>query len=167
LQKKAVEQLSITDQLTGLSNRRHLDNVLALEIKRHIRHAHSLSLMMIDVDHFKSVNDSFGHDVGDAVLVAFAELFTQGVRQSDTVGRWGGEEFLVVCPETDLEGVLTLAEHLRQRVCGFHFPEVGNLTSSFGVTCLRRGDTASELLRKADTALYQAKQGGRNRIMAV
>lgn len=161
---KELERLYVTDQLTGLFNRHKLDEVLITELDRVQRYAHSLGIILMDVDYFKSVNDSYGHQVGDQVLCNIAHILQEHVRKTDIVGRWGGEEFLIVCPETSEEGLMQLAEKLRNRIEHFSFPNVGSKTASFGVALYQEGDTIDRMILKADTALYQAKNKGRNRV---
>ncbi|MDC0610396.1 diguanylate cyclase [Vibrio sp.] len=164
--KKRAEELSIHDQLTGLYNRLHIDEVANSEIEREIRYGNNLSFMMMDLDHFKRVNDTYGHLVGDEVLVELANILNKNTRRTDCVGRWGGEEFIVICPNTNLESASMLAEKLRTIIEEYSFPTVGHLTSCFGVTQFREGDKNKEaLITRADTALYQAKEQGRNRVV--
>jgi polar amino acid transport system substrate-binding protein len=120
--------------------------------------------MIIDIDHFKRINDSYGHVVGDEILKRLAQLLTAHVRENDVVGRWGGEEFMILCPETDAEGARALAEHLRQRISQTDF-SLGTMkvTASFGVTDYRDDEMLEETIKRADLALYQAKHDGRNR----
>lgn len=160
----AMELLSITDPLTTLNNRRHFIEALAKELHRNLRFAGGLAVVMLDVDHFKRVNDEYGHDVGDAVLVHLATLLSAGVRQNDTLARWGGEEFILLLPETDLAGAMMLAENLRRKVEGDPFPCVGQVTASFGVAVFAERERGDTLLKRADEALYRAKQEGRNRV---
>jgi len=166
LQRDALEKLSITDQLTKLANRRCIDDMLSSEINRSNRYGHPLSLLLLDVDHFKAINDTFGHDVGDTVLQGIAKIIAEGVRQTDMPGRWGGEEFLIICPETDLPGALALAELLRCRIANYIFSEAGNRTVSIGVATVIRGESSKDILRRVDKALYQAKEAGRNQVRA-
>jgi diguanylate cyclase (GGDEF)-like protein len=161
-----LEALAHTDLLTGLFNRRKLDEALAEEAERAERNDAPLSLILGDVDNFKSVNDRHGHKVGDEVLVAFAALLRDAVRPTDTLGRWGGEEFMLVCPGTDLAGATALAERLRQRVETTDLPEVGTRTCSFGVATLAPGESTDGLVARADAALYRCKRNGRNRVEA-
>ncbi|MTW20972.1 diguanylate cyclase, partial [Allochromatium palmeri] len=163
-QYRQLERLSVTDHLTQIHNRAKLDEVLEREIRRAGRHSIGVGVIMVDVDHFKLVNDTYGHQAGDQVLVAMAELLRRRVRDIDMVGRWGGEEFLVLCPGTDLEGVQTLAEHLRAAVAEHEFPVVGHKTASFGIATYRSGDSVESLVARADRALYAAKANGRNRV---
>lgn len=159
-----LARLSATDALTGLFNRLKLDDAFALEIRRAERYSHPLSVVLVDIDHFKAVNDNHGHLVGDEVLTRFANLLRRYVREIDIAGRWGGEEFMVICPETDIVGAVTLAEHLRAEIGGYPFPAVGNMTASFGVAELLPGEDEDRLVARADAALYRAKQNGRNRV---
>lgn len=159
---KLLETLSISDRLTGLYNRLKLDQVLEEELARNKRGSSGFSVILLDVDHFKSVNDTFGHQVGDQVLIAIAKILKEGIREVDVVGRWGGEEFLIVCRETDQDGARVLAEKLRAAIAACSFPVVGTKTSSFGVAALRPQETVDALIARADSALYRAKDGGRN-----
>lgn len=164
VQNGQLERLAVTDQLTGLCNRMRLDQALEEERLRSQRYATGFALLVIDVDHFKLVNDSFGHQVGDLVLVGIAKTLLDSVRQIDMVGRWGGEEFLVICREADLEGTRVLAEKLRCAVHAQVFPEVGQKSISIGVAMFQPGEELNATLARADAALYRAKQSGRNRV---
>jgi diguanylate cyclase (GGDEF)-like protein len=166
LKNRQLEVLSVSDRLTGLYNRLRLDEVLQEERARHERSGAELSVVLIDLDDFKSVNDTHGHPVGDTVLVSVATLLKSAARQLDVVGRWGGEEFLVICRDTDLAGAAVLAEKLRSRLARHPLPPplLRNGTASFGVACLREGEEIGHLLARADVALYRAKRSGRNRV---
>lgn len=118
----------------------------------------------MDVDHFKQVNDLYGHQTGDEVLVQMAGLLRTHVRETDMAGRWGGEEFMVICPETDAAGAGVLAAKLRQMIAEHTFPRVGSRTGSFGVATRLTGETADSLIGRSDAALYRAKERGRNRV---
>jgi len=166
LTSRELERLATTDQLTGLHNRRRLDETLESEVKRAERYGTTLSLIICDVDRFKDVNDLHGHQVGDAVLAAIAKLLRENVRHLDALGRWGGEEFAIICPETALEGAVTLAEKLRETIAEHDLTTVGRKTISFGVSAFRSGDEVTDLVRRADQALYRAKKKGRNRVEA-
>lgn len=155
-----------TDKLTGLFNRQKLDVKLEMEFLRARRSGAPLSVIILDLDHFKNVNDTWGHQVGDQVLVCTAQLLTARLRQTDCAGRWGGEEFMVICPDTDLEGARALAETLRQAITAQTFPTAGHQTASFGVACCTVGDQVKTLVSRADQALYEAKHLGRNRVEA-
>jgi diguanylate cyclase (GGDEF)-like protein len=163
-QNQELERLAVTDQLTGLNNRLRLDQTLREERQRQARHGTGFGVLMVDVDHFKAVNDSYGHPVGDQVLVGIARILLQHSRELDVVGRWGGEEFLVICRETNIEGAMALAEKLRQSVQAHVFEVVGRKTLSVGVAVYRPAENLTETLARADAALYRAKQGGRNRV---
>jgi diguanylate cyclase (GGDEF)-like protein len=159
-----LEKLSVTDRLTGLYNRLKLDEVLASEVMRAARSGQPFSVVLIDIDRFKQVNDQHGHQAGDQVLVEFAQLLRQGIRATDVLGRWGGEEFLIVCPHTDAAGATQLAEVLRLAVQTHRFPLVDKRTASFGVAAYRQADSVEDMVSRADLALYAAKTAGRNRV---
>lgn len=159
-----LERLSTTDALTGLANRGRLEALMTQEIHRYERYGTGFAIVMLDVDYFKQVNDTCGHPVGDQVLRQLAELMRLNSRLSDCPGRWGGEEFLIICPNTGLEGARQLAESLRRHIEQTHFPVIGHRTCSFGVTAIQPGDQSKEMLKRADDAMYRAKSGGRNRV---
>lgn len=161
---KELEELSITDRLTQIYNRIKLEEVFNQEIRRAERYGLSFSVIMLDIDGFKQVNDKYGHPVGDQVLIEMANVLRSGIRVTDTLGRWGGEEFFIVCPETDRDGAYQLAQLLCQRIAQHDFPEVERLTASFGVAIYRSGEREHNLVRRADAALYQAKALGKNRV---
>jgi two-component system, cell cycle response regulator len=163
------ERLAVTDGLTGLYNRWFVEEMLRLETARARRTGERLGLMVVDVDHFKSVNDAYGHQAGDDVLQAVAERLVSAVRRPDVVGRYGGEEFVVILPGADPEALLELAERCRRAVAGHPFPVRGGpplpITVSLGVAGVpEHAVTAQELVRTADRALYLAKAAGRNRV---
>jgi diguanylate cyclase (GGDEF)-like protein len=166
---KQLEVLATTDPLTGLFNRRHLLSVMESEWSRFQRYYRPLTLLMVDIDHFKSVNDRFGHAVGDEAIKAVAEVCIRGKRKSDTVGRIGGEEFAVLLPETPLTRARTVAERIRKRIENLAPASNGvpPLTVSIGVAEASSSMAGAEALMKAaDAALYQAKAQGRNRLMS-
>jgi diguanylate cyclase (GGDEF)-like protein len=150
------------DALTGLANRRALEEILAGEISRAHRFAHELAVVLLDLDRFKEINDSFGHAAGDVMLRAVSQLLTSLARQGDTVARWGGEEFVVVLPETDLPGAQRFAERLRRTIEAHAVGEM-KTSASCGVATMLPEDSVDDLLGAADRALYQAKSNGRNR----
>ena len=164
--EKQLTKLAITDELTGLNNRRQINYLLEEEIKRAERYNNELSLLEIDIDHFKSINDNFGHDVVDQILKSFAQLLSEFNRDTDKVGRWGGEEFLAILPHVDEGSALLLANRLRKKVVSESFPTVEQLTVSIGIATFQKGDTAGSLIKRADEALYVAKNKGRNRVEA-
>ncbi|HET7543310.1 MAG TPA: diguanylate cyclase [Polyangiaceae bacterium] len=165
---KRLEALADTDGLTGLYNRRYFDALLGRELQRTERYKTPLGLVLLDIDHFKKINDSFGHSTGDEVLRNVARLVTASVRVTDTVARYGGEEFAIVFTQTTASGVTEVTERLRQRLADFTHESQGNrlqCSSSFGISvCDGRAPTPSarELIERADRALYQAKRSGRN-----
>lgn len=161
-QNQKLEVLSSSDPLTGIFNRLRLDHVLEEELTRTGRSGGNFSVILLDLDNFKSVNDVHGHQAGDQVLVAVAWLLQEGTRELDVVGRWGGEEFLVICRETDLAGALALAEKIRGMIANHIFPVVGRKTGSFGVASHHAEETIDALIARADAALYHAKLKGRN-----
>lgn len=160
--KKIIEELAIKDPLTGLYNRIKTDKTLSLELKRISRTNGSLSLIILDIDNFKAINDNYGHQAGDSVLIELATLIKTSIRESDIAGRWGGEEFLLLCPETNIIGAINLAEKIRQTISSYNFKIVNNVTASFGVSNYRQADTEYTLIERADKAMYQAKNNGRN-----
>lgn len=157
-----LESLSVTDHLTQLFNRTRLDETLESEIDQASRYSRPFGLIMIDIDLFKAVNDSYGHQVGDQVLIELSNVLKTNSRKVDTVGRWGGEEFLIICPSTDSRGLLALAEKLRVKIGSYNFSTVGHKTASLGVTIYESGDTSHKMVARADEALYIAKRDGRN-----
>lgn len=167
LNKEALAKFAITDKLTGLYNRAKFDEALSNELSRSQRFDHPFGLMMIDVDYFKSVNDSFGHDVGDHFLVEMANLIKKNTRSTDILVRWGGEEFALICLETDFSGVSTLAENIRAKVAAYNFNKIGRKSISIGVTMHKKGDTNVTIMARADQALYNAKDHGRNCIKII
>lgn len=159
-----IVKLSITDKLTQIYNRLKLDEVLEMEYRRSHRSHIPFSAIILDIDHFKAVNDNYGHQIGDSVLKEIANILQTHVRETDVVGRWGGEEFLVIATNTDLEGGRVLAEKLRLEIESFEFTAIGKLTCSFGVAAYKSEMTISSLISTADKALYRAKENGRNRV---
>ncbi|GJE26484.1 GGDEF domain-containing protein [Methylobacterium organophilum] len=159
-----LEVLATTDLLTGLFNRRKLDEALEAGVSRAAGEGAGLAVILGDIDQFKAINDQHGHKVGDAVLTAFADILRADRRPDDTVGRWGGEEFMLVCPGAGLAEAASVAETLRRRIETTQLPVVGLRTCSFGVAALRPGETADGLVARADAALYRAKRSGRNRV---
>ncbi len=157
-----LENISVTDKLTNLYNRRKIDETLTYEIERAQRSNSSFSLIILDIDKFKDVNDTYGHKTGDYVLQEIAKLLTLNVRKIDMLGRWGGEEFLIVDSESHNEKVVGFAEKIRKVIEGHAFAKVGKITCSFGVAHYRERDNESSVLIRADEALYAAKESGRN-----
>jgi diguanylate cyclase (GGDEF)-like protein/hemerythrin-like metal-binding protein len=159
---RSLQELASTDGLTKAWNRRRFEEALEGETHRAIRFGHPLSLAVVDIDHFKSVNDQFGHPVGDRVLAEFVDCLREGMRKSDSVTRWGGEEFIILMPNTPLQAARRSAERLRERVEQHQFRGIGALTASIGVAQFAPAETTAAWLRRADDALYRAKKRGRN-----
>jgi diguanylate cyclase (GGDEF)-like protein len=156
-------QMAVTDPLTGLYNRRMLDEQLGIDMERAERYQSSFAVLMLDIDHFKSINDRFGHQQGDRFLIQFAELIRARLRKSDLAGRWGGEEFLVVCHGSTLADARTLAEDIRLNTEAADFGIGESRTVSIGVAEFIQGDSITTLIERADRGLYLAKESGRNR----
>jgi diguanylate cyclase (GGDEF)-like protein len=166
--ERTLEKLSRTDPLTGLLNRRSFEEISAKEYSRFARHGDEYSLLMLDVDHFKSVNDNYGHNIGDLVLKMLADNCVANLRTHDVVARWGGEEFCVLLPCTDRDTAACIAEKLRREISSHALKVRGSevaVTVSIGVSEVRASDRHhTEVLGRADVALYDAKQSGRNRM---
>lgn len=163
--RRRVEELLRIDALTGVANRLRLEEALDAEIEEAARYPSEFSVMMVDLDHFKRVNDSYGHVVGDVTLQQAAHVFAENVRRVDLVGRFGGEEFLILSPRTGAEAAGRLAERLRTILEAHEMPFAGGITASFGVAAWAPGDTRQGLIERADGALYRAKAEGRNRVV--
>lgn len=163
--EEELERIANTDMLTGLANRLSFDRRLKMEIERARRYERPLSLLMLDIDHFKPINDTHGHDVGDQVLVHFARVLLENLRVTDLCVRWGGEEFIVLAPETPLFQALQLAEKLREAIVSTDFPVVEQVTASFGVVEAHPDELIVQMIKRADTALYHAKVKGRNEVV--
>ncbi|WP_038052518.1 sensor domain-containing diguanylate cyclase [Thermotoga sp. Mc24] len=160
-----LERLSVTDELTGLFNRRKMAEELEKEFHLWKRYRRPFSLLMIDIDDFKKINDTYGHLVGDDVLKRVARILVSSLRASDMVARWGGEEFLILCPETKLNEAVSLAERIRTKIEKEVFENGLNVTVSIGVCEMKDHETIDDLLKEADDNLYLAKQRGKNRVI--
>jgi diguanylate cyclase (GGDEF)-like protein/hemerythrin-like metal-binding protein len=161
----ALRGMALTDELTGLSNRHGLEAAMRTETERAERYGQSLALVMFDLDHFKRVNDSWGHAAGDAVLKRTADIVGALIRESDSLYRWGGEEFVVLAPHTSFAGAMALAEKIRQTVERETYPVAERMNVSLGVAEWRRGEDRQAFFGRVDTALYRAKNSGRNRVV--
>lgn len=162
-----LELASRTDALTGLANRRAFQARLETELNLYSRHGHPFSIIMIDLDYFKQMNDRYGHSKGDELLILVARLLLQEVRQQDLVCRWGGEEFLVLLSHTNQEQALIVAEKLRAAIAAVDLNVIGiasSMTASFGVSSISDSRNISELISEADRKLYAAKRSGRNQV---
>ena len=164
--KEKIKRLSEEDYLTALYNRRKIHEIIENEIIRSNRYNSDFAVILMDIDNFKAINDTLGHNTGDKVLVRFAKILRKTIRESDIASRWGGEEFLIICPETTMAGALSLAEKLRSNVEKNGFKNVANVTASFGVAGIERGDSVKSLIHRADKVLYSAKNAGKNRVMS-
>jgi len=162
---REVSRLAITDQLTGLYNRRYILKKLEEEIERAKRYGTGLCVILLDVDNFKSINDEYGHDMGDKVLKGIAHLLKENTRNIDTVGRIGGEEFVIICPGTDVIGGKIVAEKIRGLVEELQVSVLPKISISVGVAVFRGDENPEELLKKADIALYEAKRSGKNKVV--
>lgn len=165
--QKELTMLATFDSLTGLYNRNKINEHLQNEITLAQRYQESFGIMLLDIDDFKMVNDTYGHLVGDEVLKEFAKLLKQHIRQTDILGRWGGEEFIILVRKVDLEDTRELAEKLREIIERYNFPTLKHLTSSFGISIYQEEDTIKTLFEKVDKALYLAKNADKNRVEAI
>jgi two-component system, cell cycle response regulator len=163
-QTRELALLAQTDPLTGLHNRRHVGEHLATALSAARRHHHPTSVLFIDIDNFKRINDQSGYEAGDAVLRAVAARVGVGLRSEDILGRWGGEEFVAVLPMTDSAGALAVAERVRTAVAAYPVHQATHVTVSIGSAS--NSDDASDLIRRASRALQKAKQAGKNRVVA-
>ena len=164
--REKLERLVQHDGLTGTWNRRKIEETARREMLRLARYGHPISMIFIDLDRFKLVNDTHGHAVGDSVLNEFCEIASQCIRSTDLLGRWGGEEFVILTPNSGLAIASALAERIRKAMTAHAFPVVRNVTASFGVADCRKDETWNSWLSRADAALYTAKQVGRNQVVA-
>lgn len=160
-----LSKIAYTDSLTHIYNRLHFAHFLDVEIDKVKRYGGTFSIIFFDLDHFKKVNDNYGHLVGDEILEEITNIVSKANRSADIFARYGGEEFIILTPETDISGALIHAERLRNAIEKYEFKTIGHLTSSFGVTEFNaEKDTIETLLDRADKALYLAKEDGRNRV---
>ncbi len=165
--EKELKKLATTDRLTDINNRYKIDVLLEKHIEISRRYERPLSFIYFDIDHFKKINDKYGHKIGDLVLIELASLIKKSIRKSDIFGRWGGEEFLVILPETEKEEAIELAEKLRIAVENHKFNKIKHLTCSFGVAKHRKSDDGQKVIERINKRLYKAKKRGRNRVESV
>lgn len=157
-----MENIAITDKLTSLYNRHKLDNVLNDEINISRRYKTQFGVLLLDIDDFKKVNDIYGHAIGDTILQEFAIILSRSARGTDTIGRWGGEEFLIITPQSDKTSILEFTHKLKETIQAHSFKEVGQITASIGVSLYKSDDTIQSLLKRVDKALYTSKNKGKN-----
>lgn len=164
---KELTYLSETDHLTKICNRSKLNKLLEDQIKLFKRYKNTFGIIIVDIDFFKSVNDEHGHNIGDIVLVEFAQVLKDNIRDVDFIGRWGGEEFLIICPRIDEIGIKKVAQKLHKVIIGYDFSIVGTKTASFGATVCTKEISIKQLIKNADIALYKVKESGRNGIKII
>jgi len=160
-----LEELSLNDALTGIANRRRINGLLDTEFERAKRYQTPFSIILFDIDHFKKINDTYGHLVGDNTLKSLSKLVNETIRKTEVVGRWGGEEFILILPESNINTSFLIAEKIRKIISKTKFKDLdGSLTCSFGVSEYLLETTLDELIEQADQALYKAKENGRNMV---
>ena len=162
-----LEKLSITDPLTSIYNRRKFNKLLASEVERSKRYQTNLSIIMCDIDHFKKINDTYGHDVGDEALKVFSEKINENIREVDMFARWGGEEFMILMPNVSIDDACSVAEKLRKVITSTEVKKLDSITASFGVTDLHEDETAESFIKRVDLAMYKAKNNGRNNVARI
>jgi len=166
-EKEATELKVYKDSLTGISNREKFEEVFEYELKQSKRYARSLSLAILDIDKFKDFNDKFGHLIGDEVLIMLAQAIQNNTRESDLFARWGGEEFILLFNNTNLNNAINLAEHFRKIIENLEHKSAVSITASFGLTEYKEHDTLESMFKRADDALYEAKNSGRNCVRSI
>lgn len=165
--KKRIEKLSNCDILTGIANRRKFEAEIDIKAGQCRRHGETFSIILLDIDHFKEINDTYGHQTGDAVLVEIAQLINENLRNTDLVARWGGEEFIILCHNSDISSALQLADKIRIGIAKHKFTFVQRVTASFGVASYKNDENLTSLFKRADEYLYKAKNSGRNRVFGL
>ena len=165
--EKELKKLATKDALTCIYNRYKINALIEEEIKRADRYGEPFSLVMFDIDHFKKVNDTYGHDAGDSVLQELSHLVLSNIRATDSFGRWGGEEFMLLLPYTSQEKIMEIAEKIRTLVQDHNFKYVEKITISMGATLYKKGEGISKILKRVDMALYEAKSHGRNNVVSI
>jgi diguanylate cyclase (GGDEF)-like protein/PAS domain S-box-containing protein len=165
--KKILEKTTLTDSLTQIPNRLYLDNNYKIELERAKRYKSVFSIIIMDIDLFKNVNDTYGHQVGDKVLIEIAIILKNNIRKLDILGRWGGEEFVIICPEVNASQSEMFAKKIKDIIEYYDFSTVRSITCSFGISQYIYDDTNEETFKRADKALYMAKNSGRNKVIIV
>ncbi len=163
-QQIKIEHKAYYDNLTAIYNRNKLEEFFQAEMIRAKRYKRNLSLAILDIDHFKKVNDTYGHLAGDEVLIALAQRVSKKSRETDIFARWGGEEFVLLMPETSTQEAMEMCEHLRHEITLLNHPTVGKISCSFGISQVNEDDTKESVFKRCDDALYKAKNNGRNRV---
>ena len=161
---RKFKKLSTTDSLTGLFNRREIQKILERIFEESKRYNQSFTIMLVDLDYFKRINDNHGHQTGDKVLQKISSILENNIRDVDNCGRWGGEEFLIVCPNTDNKSGIKLAERLRKIIAEASLNPADKLTASFGIATYSGGEKLDRVIARADKYLYEAKENGRNKV---
>jgi diguanylate cyclase (GGDEF)-like protein len=161
---RALKRLATIDKLTGTYNRRKVEEIIEREMGRFRRLNKPLSMVIFDIDNFKKINDTYGHNIGDYVLRKIVSIAKKTIRKIDYLIRWGGEEFMIISSETDMNEAHALAERIRRAIESYMFKNVGKVTASFGVTEFREGDTEDTFIKRADDVMYEAKIKGKNRV---
>ena len=164
LAQLVTEKKAYIDTLTQVYNRNKFDEIFEWELKDTKRYKNSLSIAIIDIDKFKDFNDTFGHLIGDEVLINMAQTIDKNLRETDTFARWGGEEFVILFKHTTFESARFVAEKLKDKIEENTHPVAGKITASFGITQYKGGDTLETMFKRCDDALYKAKRNGRNRV---
>ncbi|MGM0623068.1 MAG: diguanylate cyclase [Campylobacterota bacterium] len=166
-QKKAYEHQAFFDALTGIANRAKFERTFHGELKRFQRYDNTFSVAIMDIDHFKDFNDNYGHLVGDEMLIAIANMISGHIREFDTFARWGGEEFILLMPQTQAQDAVKVCDNLRKKIHTIKHEIAGSITMSFGVSEVTKGDTLNSLFKRCDKALYQAKNSGRDKVESI
>lgn len=162
-QSNKFEKQANTDSLTGICSREKFNELYNAEFNRSLRYFNHLTILFIDIDYFKNINDKYGHDIGDETLKTFTQIISENIRKYDIFARWGGEEFILMLPQTDINSAYKLSEKIRKAIQKNKFDKINSLTCSIGVSMLHKGDEAETLIKRSDIALYKAKKSGRNR----
>ena len=165
IKNRTLVKLSNIDHLTQISNRKSIETTLIKELKRVKRYNHKLSVIIFDLDNFKKINDTYGHNIGDKVLRNVAKIVSSSIRETDYFGRWGGEEFIVISTDTSLDNALIVAEKIRKNISSYDFEEAGHVTCSIGIAENIDDDTHQNIVHNADIALYKAKDTGKNKVV--
>jgi diguanylate cyclase (GGDEF)-like protein len=162
---KKLQEMAKQDHLTGIYNRRYISELSSKEIKEAKRYEKNLSIAILDIDYFKNINDTYGHNIGDSVLKVFSKIISENIRDSDLFGRWGGEEFIIVFTNTSLDQAYEKCLKLKELIENYKFEKVHKITCSIGVASIDASDRIYDIIERADKALYEAKQSGRNKVV--